>query len=119
MSKAAKSVYVFGLYLLVAGAGFVFAPNLVLGVMGVPTTTEVWIRMLGIVVVFLGIYYITAALAGATLYFQVSVWLRSTFLGAVIAMVALDVAPLPILGFGIVDALGALWTALSLRAARG
>jgi hypothetical protein len=119
MSKVAKSVYVFGVYLVVAGAGFLFVPNLVLGTMGVPPTTEVWIRVLGLVVAILGIYYIAAARSGATLYFRVSVWVRLAFLAATVALVALGLAPLPIVGFGIVDALGALWTGLSLRADRG
>jgi len=118
MSKAARSVYVFGVYLVVAGTGFLLIPNLVLGTLGVPPTTEVWIRVLGLVVTVLGIYYVAAARSGATLYFLVSVWVRSAFLVAMIAFVALGLAPLPLVGFGIVDALGALWTGLSLRAER-
>jgi hypothetical protein len=35
-----------------------------------------------------------------------------------LALIALGLAPLPLVGFGIVDALGALWTRLSLRADR-
>jgi hypothetical protein len=115
MSKSAKSVFAFGAYLVVAGPGFLFVPNLVLGTLGMPATNEVWIRVLGIVVTILGIYYIAAARSGATLYFKVSVWVRTAFLGATIVLVALGLAPLPIVGFGIADALGALWTGLALR----
>ena len=119
MSKAARSLYVFGVYLIVAGPGFVFVPNLVLGTLSVATTTEVWIRVLGIVVTILGVYYIAAARSGATLLFQVSVWARVGFLAAMIGLIALGQAPLPLVGFGIIDGLGALWTGLSLRADQG
>jgi hypothetical protein len=117
MSKAARSVHVFGMYLIVAGTGFVLVPNLVLSTLGMPTTTEVWIRVLGIVVTILGVYYVVAARSEATAYFRASVWLRAAFLVATLALVALGLAPAPIIGFGIVDLLGAVWTALSLRAA--
>jgi hypothetical protein len=63
------------------------------------------------------VYYVVAARSEATAYFRASVWLRAAFLVATLALVALGLAPAPIIGFGIVDLLGAVWTALSLRAA--
>ncbi|MGQ0670268.1 MAG: hypothetical protein ACT4PO_11450 [Actinomycetota bacterium] len=44
MTQTARSVFVFGLYLLVLGAGLVVAPNLILATFEVPNTREVWIR---------------------------------------------------------------------------
>ena len=72
--------------------------------------------MLGIVVDILGAYYVVAARSEATPFFRASVWLRSAFLAAMVALVALGLAPVALVGFGIVDVLGATWTALSLRA---
>jgi hypothetical protein len=53
MSKAAKSVFVFGIYLIFIGLGFLLVPNTVLGLLGFPMTTgpsllhslySVWLR---------------------------------------------------------------------------
>lgn len=62
MSKATVSIFVFGVYAMIAGLGFLLIPNLVLPVFGLPETTEVWIRVVGLLAFFVGGYYITAAL---------------------------------------------------------
>jgi hypothetical protein len=118
MSQAARSLYVFGVYLIVAGAGFLLVPNLVLASMGVPPTTEVWIRVLGLLVAIVGIYYNVAARSVATPFFVASVWVRAAVLPVMIALIVLGRGPLALIGFGIADALGALWTGLALRAER-
>ena len=118
MSRAARSVVVFGIYALVAGAGFVLVPNLALATLGIPATTEVWIRVLGVVVAILGVYYIVAARSGVVAYFRASVWGRASFLLATVALAVLGLGPVALVGFGVIDGAGALWTALALRGAR-
>ena len=44
MSKSAFTLKVFGIYLLVLGLGLLVMPNLLLGIFGMPQTTEVWSR---------------------------------------------------------------------------
>jgi len=61
MSKSARSVFVFGLYLAVLGIVLLAASNFLLGMFGLPSTTEVWIRTVGMLVLFLGFYYTQAA----------------------------------------------------------
>lgn len=61
MSKSALSVFVFGLYIAVLGIVLLVAPNILLGMFGLPNTTEVWIRIVGMLVLFLGFYYTQAA----------------------------------------------------------
>ncbi len=34
MSKAAKSIFIFGIYLVIAGIGFLVIPNMVLSLLG-------------------------------------------------------------------------------------
>ena len=41
MSKAARSLFVFGIYLIVIGLGFLVMPNVPLGLFGFPPTSEV------------------------------------------------------------------------------
>jgi hypothetical protein len=63
LSGPARTVFVFGVYLLLLGALLIVAPNSLLGLLRVAPTAEVWIRVLGMVVLLLGAYYVLAALA--------------------------------------------------------
>lgn len=58
MSSAARSITVFGVYLAAVGLSFFFIPNLVLPLVGLPTTTEVWIRLTGLLTAILGMYFL-------------------------------------------------------------
>jgi hypothetical protein len=55
MSNAALSVFTFGIYLVVAGFGFLVMPNTVLGLLGVPSTDEPYLRIAGILMILIGI----------------------------------------------------------------
>jgi hypothetical protein len=61
MSRAAISIKAFAVYAFVVGAGLVVAPNGMLGVFGIPHTTEVWIRVVGVLAFNIGAYYWCAA----------------------------------------------------------
>ncbi len=115
MSKSARSVFVFGLYLVVLGIVLVVAPNLLLGMVSLPSTTEVWLRVVGMLVLFLAFYYIQAARKGMTDFFQWTVYLRSTVIVFFVIFVLLGLAGPPLILFGALDLLGAIWTALALR----
>ena len=69
MSKSALTVKVFGIYLLVLGVCLTVLPNLLLSMFGIAQTTEVWIRVLGVVVFNVGIYYWYAAQSEAKEFF--------------------------------------------------
>ena len=115
MSKAAFTIKVFAVYLVVLAVSLILVPNLLLAVFGLPATNEVWIRVLGVVVLILGGYYWLAAKNEAAWFFQFSVYGRSFVLAVFIAFViAKLVSPVLIL-FGAVDLLGALWTFAALR----
>ncbi|MEA1881448.1 MAG: hypothetical protein U9N31_03525, partial [Candidatus Marinimicrobia bacterium] len=58
MSKPAKSVFFFGVYVVIAGLGFFIIPNTLLTLLGLQETTEPWIRILGFIAFILGYYYI-------------------------------------------------------------
>lgn len=115
MSKSALSLFVFGIYLLGMGAGFVAMPNVVLGIFGLPATSEVWIRVVGMLALLLAFYYIMSARADLRPMIRWSVPARiAAFLFFVLFVVAGWGSPVLIL-FGSVDLLAALWTAWALR----
>lgn len=114
MSSAARSVHVFGLYLVAVGVIALAVPNLLFEMLNVPVTDEPWIRILGIVVMVLGSYYLVAARNDMVALF------RATVAGRIVAGVALAL----IVGvwgywsavmFGVVDVVGAIWTWIALR----
>ena len=116
MSRAAHSVFWFGVYLAVAGAGVLLAPQLVLAPLGIPVPREVWIRVVGVLVLCLATYYIVAARSGALAVMRATVPVRLFVTVAFGALVALGLAPAGLLLFAAVDCAGAVWTALALRA---
>ena len=118
MSNSARSVFVFGLYLVVLGIVLLVAPNFLLGMFFLPSTTEVWIRVVGMLLLFLAFYYIQAARKGMTDFFQWTVYVRSTVIVFFAVFVLLGFASPPLILFGVVDLLGAIWTGLALRSSK-
>jgi hypothetical protein len=115
MSKAAVTVKVFGVYLVLLGVTLVLVPNLLLALFGIPATGEVWIRVVGLLAFNIGVYYWYAAKSEARPFFLASVFVRAVVPVVFSAFVALGlVSPLLIL-FGAVDLAGGLWTFVALR----
>ena len=61
MRDPVRSVYAFGIYVIVLGLVLMIIPNAYLAVGGLPPTHEVWIRVVDMFVFLPGYYYITAA----------------------------------------------------------
>jgi hypothetical protein len=115
VSRAAKSIVFFGVYLLVAGLGFLLIPNLPLSIFGLPTTTEVWIRVVGLVVAAVGGYYLYLGRLNDTSFFRVTVPGRFAVAAGLLVFVLLDLVGPQLLLFAVLDSAGAIWTWLSLR----
>ena len=112
MSAAALSILVFGIYLLVIGTGFILIPNTILPLFKFPKTNEPWIRVLGVVVLVLGFYYITAAQNELSSFFWATVVGRFGVLILFSSLVILKKAKPMLILFGLIDAAGAVWTLL-------
>lgn len=115
MGKAAMTVKVFAGYLLLLGLVLVLAPNGLLRAFGLPPTGEVWIRVVGMLVLVLAFYYWNAARAELKGFFRWSVAARTSVLLFFIAFVVAGLAPPTLILFGMIDLAGAVWTALALR----
>jgi hypothetical protein len=121
MSRAAKSLFVFGIYLCGLGLLLLLAPNPLLRAFGVPPTNEVWIRIVGMLVLCLSFYYVLAARGELTSFIRWTIPARVAVIIYFAAFILLLSAPKPLLLFGLIDLLSALWTWLALKAdgARG
>lgn len=116
MSRAALSLLVFGLYLVVIGGVILFVPNAFLSVFGLPATSEVWIRVMAMLLVFLGCYDILSARAELKPFFRWSVPIRASVILFFAGFVALEMVRPILLLFGVIDFAAAMWTAIALRA---
>ena len=115
MTPAARSLHVFGLYLIGAGALLLLAPALLLAPLGLPAPADAWGRVAGMLVAFLGIYYLVGAKAELLSFMRASVWVRTSVIAILGMLVAGGLAPPPLLAFGAIDLAAAAWTWLALR----
>jgi hypothetical protein len=116
MTRSAQSVFYFGLYIILLGVLLIFVPNLLLGLVNVPATNEVWIRLAGMLLLFMGFFYAqtgrynlvpffkwTLVTRGIAFFFVLGFWL-----GGFVSWV--------ILAFWLGDFAGLIWTWSALRA---
>ena len=115
MTKAARTIRYFAIYPFFIGIVLVVAPNFLLSVFGLPATQEVWIRVLGVVVFNIGVYYWFAAVSEAFAFFKASVFTRTLVFIAFLVFVLLDYVKPALIIFGAVDLVGGLWTAWAIK----
>lgn len=115
MSQSAISAKVFAVYLFVAGALLTTAPNLLLSILHIPQTSEVWIRVVGLVAFMIGVYAWVAADHEFKPFLVASVYTRCVVFVAFTAFAVLGLASPMIMLFGVADLAGGIWTHLALR----
>jgi hypothetical protein len=115
MSYPARTVFVFGLYLLGLGVVLVLMPNLLFSVFRIPATSEIWIRVVGVLVLEFSVCYILAAQRNWEGFIAITVPLRLSVMFFFAAFVFLVAAPTALLLFGATDLAFALWTWSALR----
>lgn len=113
MSHAALSLRLFALYLGANGLILLLVPNLLLALLGLVPTEEPWIRVLGIIVFNLALYYHAGAEGAA--FQRITVVTRIIVLVGFWGLVLAGLAPRLLILFGLVDFTGAVWTALAMR----
>ncbi len=110
-----RTLRVFAVYLAGLAVALLFAPNVLLSLFGMPETTEVWIRVVGMLVAVLALYYWTAGRTEFLPFARASVLARGAVPLFFLAFVIEGWATWPLLLFGIADAAGAAWTWMALR----
>lgn len=118
MTSAARSVFAFGIYLAVVGVLLVLVPNFLLEIVMLPATGEVWVRIVGMLTLFLSFFFIQSARAGLTPFFHWTVYTRTATIFFLGAFVISGLASAYLIPFGIIDLAGAIWTGVALRGAK-
>jgi len=114
MSKATFSARVFAVYVFAVSSVLVVAPNVLLSLFGIASTSEVWIRVAGVLAFNIGIY----AWIGARHrpFLEASVYTRALVCAAFVVFALLGLASPMIVLFGLIDLAGGLWTWAALKA---
>jgi hypothetical protein len=115
MTSAARSVFVFGWFLLGEGALLFVAPNLLFAAFGLPTTVEFWPRAIGVALCVFGLYYVLCARAELLPFFRFTVVGRTLQFAAFVLCVVLGwITPRILLVSGF-ELLAGMWTLWELR----
>jgi len=118
MSRSAFSIFVFGIYLVILGVLLVAMPNVLLSLVRIPPTHEVWIRLAGMLLLILAFFYIQAARNNLAIFFRWTIYTRLSALFFVLAFVLSGLIGPIIVLFWLGDLAGAMWTGLALRSER-
>lgn len=103
------------IYVVITGLQLTFIPNTLLTLFGFVPTSEVWIRVLGLLVIALTPYYYNIAKYGPKPVVRATVQGRFFFCAGLVTLFLLNMAPLPIVGFALLEAGLTAWTAWELR----
>lgn len=114
MVPPALTIRIFSYYVLVVGVSLILLPSLVPGWLGIEVDERTWVRVLGLAVVVLGVYYFMAAQNEATWFFRVTIATRIG-IAAGLALLAVTAGPTQLIFFGVLDLAGALWTRRALH----
>ncbi|MFC1669239.1 hypothetical protein ACFL20_02535 [Spirochaetota bacterium] len=116
MTRTGKSIFYFGFWVLACGILLMFFPKFCLGFVGIVLPDYIVVRILGMVLLYLAVYYFVAGRHTEFMpFFRITIYTRSSALFIVLVFVIIGLAKPIIIAFVIVDLAGAIWTALALR----
>ncbi len=119
MSTPARSLFVFGIYAVLAGLGLLLAPSIILNLLRFPPAADGWVRVVGALAIAVGAYHMIAARSESMSYLRGSVPVRIGFAFGLALLVATAQMPRALLLLAAIDLGGALWTGVALRDGRG
>ena len=115
MSKAAISVFIFGIYIFFVGLWTLTAQNVIMPILWLPVWEDHWVYIAWIFTLGLSYFYICSAKQENTDFFQLSVYGRIWFFSAIVVLIIFNIVPFMMLPIAVIDLAGALWTHFSLK----
>lgn len=101
-------------YVTITGLQLIFVPNLLLGLLGLPNTNEIWIRILGVIVFVLAILYRSIINFGTLEVVKSTIVTRFVAAADIIILALWSGLPILIL-FASVDIATSIWTWFELK----
>lgn len=109
------SLTVHTIYVILTALQLIFIPNMLLSMFGFDATSEIWIKVLGVVVMSLGFIYTAIGREGNAAVVQSTVWAR-WFVGAgFLLLVVFGQAKPNLILFAGIDVATATWTWFELK----
>ena len=100
MTRAGKSIFYFGFWVLICAISLLFFPGFCLGIVGIALDNYITVRILGMVLLYLAVYYFVAGTRpGFRPLYLATVFTRSSALLFVIIAVLLGMAEPIVIGF--------------------
>jgi hypothetical protein len=115
MSAAAVSIAAYAVYLLGQGLTLLLIPNVILPILGLPQALDVWIRVVGMTVVFFSIYYFAAARYEWRPFFALTIVTRLSVPVVFAALIVAGLAPGALILLTPADILFSAWTFFALH----
>jgi len=115
MSQSAISVFIYGIYLAFIGLMLLFVPNVLLNLFDIESTSEVWIRFEGVLLLSTAVYYFIGAKYELIVILKTTAFIRFTVIVFFTAFVLLELVPPRIIIISVIDFLGGAWTYLMLK----
>lgn len=109
------SLSVQAIYVLITALQLIFIPNTLLGMFGFEPTTEIWIKVFGVVLLSLTVVYYGIIKYGNDEIVRFTVWSRLLVGVGFILMAVTGVAPMTLILFAGIDVATAIWTWFELK----
>ncbi|OXM83222.1 hypothetical protein [Paenibacillus rigui] len=115
MTYAAKTVFYFSLYMFALSLTLLIAPQLLAPLLGYTAESEIWIRLIGMFLLFLAFDYCVSALEGITRFFYLTVYTRAPIIVFMCTFVLLGMLKPIFIPLSLIDLCGAIWTLHALK----
>lgn len=115
MTASGKSLFYFGIYAVGTGLLFLTMPDKLTSLTQLPSIPAGWASIIGLLALIIGAYDIFCGYSNIKSFIRLSVYIRLGFAAGTILLFVFQQMPAAITLFGIVDALGGLWTMLALK----
>ncbi len=113
--KKPLSLTVQAIYVLITALQLIFVPNMLLGMFGFEPTSEVWIKVLGVVLIAFVIVYFGVIQYGNKELFKITIYSRFAVVLGFVLLVATGQAATPLILFAGIDLATAIWTWFELK----
>ena len=114
-NKSYLSLTVQTIYVVLTGLQLIFIPNMLLGMFGFDPTIEIWVKVLGLVVLSLAFCYYGIGKNGDPALVRATVWMRLLVGAGFVGLVLSGQAKAALILFAGIDIVTAVWTWMELR----
>ena len=109
------SLTVQAIYVCITALQLIFIPNTLLGMFGFEPTSEIWIKVFGVVLLSLAVVYYGIIEYGNNEVVSFTIWSRLLVGTGFTIMAITDVAPITLILFAGIDVATAIWTWFELK----